>query len=92
MDDFINKVAWGLNLVFSNGVGYPSTSFLIKGGAEQEAKFKRYLRNRQQPTDVWYKAYPGLTAYDLARNRLVRKGLETRRLGERASREWLGRL
>jgi hypothetical protein len=21
MDDFINKVAWGLNLVFSNGVG-----------------------------------------------------------------------
>ena len=23
MDDFIDKVAWGLNLVFSNGVGYP---------------------------------------------------------------------
>ncbi len=92
MDDFINKVAWGLNLVFSNGVGYPSTSFLIKGGAEQEAKFKRYLRNRQQPTDVWYKAYPGLTAYDLAQNRLIRQGLETRRLGERSSREWLARL
>jgi hypothetical protein len=92
MDDFINKVAWGLNLVFSNGVGYPSTSFLIKGGAEQEAKFKRYLRNRQQPTDVWYKAYPGLTAFDLAQNALVRQGLETRRFGERASREWLARL
>jgi hypothetical protein len=92
MDDFINKVAWGLNLVFSNGVGYPSTSFLIKGGAEQEAKFKRYLRNRQQPTDVWYKAYPGRTAFDLAQNALVRQGLEIRRLGERASREWLARL
>ena len=25
MDDFIDKVAWGLNLVFSNGVGYPRT-------------------------------------------------------------------
>ena len=25
MDDFINKVAYGLNLVFSNGVGYPRT-------------------------------------------------------------------
>jgi hypothetical protein len=23
MDDFINKVGWGLNLLFSNGVGYP---------------------------------------------------------------------
>lgn len=34
MDDFINKVAWGLNLVFSNGVGYPRSRWLIKGGAE----------------------------------------------------------
>ena len=25
MDDFINKVAWGINLVFSNGVGFPRT-------------------------------------------------------------------
>ena len=28
MDDFIDKVAWGLNLVFSNGVGYPKTNWL----------------------------------------------------------------
>ena len=34
MDDFINKVAFGLNLVFSNGVGYPRTSFLLCGGAQ----------------------------------------------------------
>ena len=92
MDDFINKVAWGLNLVFSNGVGYPSTRFLVKGGAEQETKFKRFLRNRQQPTEVWYKAYPGLTAFDLAENTRVRKGLETRPRSERALRAWLARL
>jgi hypothetical protein len=92
MDDFINKVAWGLNLVFSNGVGYPRTRFFLKGGAESETKFKRFLRNRQQPTDVWYKAYPGLTAFDLARNTLVRQGLEPQRLGERASRRWLALL
>src|SRR5260370_18902943 len=29
MDDFINKVGFGLNLVFSNVVGYPRTKFLI---------------------------------------------------------------
>ncbi len=28
MDDFIDKVAWGLNLVFTNGVGYPKTRWL----------------------------------------------------------------
>ena len=37
MDDFIDKVAWGLNLVFSNGVGYPRTSWLVRGGAQRRA-------------------------------------------------------
>lgn len=92
MDDFVNKVAWGLNLVFSNGVGYPSTRFLIKDGAEQESKFKRYLRNRQQLTEVWYKAYPGLTARDLARHGEIRAGLEKRPDGARALRHWLGKI
>lgn len=92
MDDFVNKVAWGLNLVFSNGVGYPSTRLLIKRGAEQEAKFKRYLRNRQLPTQVWYKAYPGLTARDLARHSEIRKGLEKRPNGAKALRNWLSKI
>jgi hypothetical protein len=76
MDDFINKVAWGLNLVFSNGIGYPKTRWLIKGGAEHEQKFKNFLRRHQLYTDVWYKAYPDLTAVDLARNTRIRRGLE----------------
>ncbi len=29
MDDFINKVAFGLNVVFGNGIGYPTTNWLI---------------------------------------------------------------
>ena len=92
MDDFVNKVAWGLNLVFSNGVGYPSTRFLIKDGAEQEGKFKRYLRNRQQATQVWYKAYPGLTARDLSRHSEIRAGLEKRPNGALALRNWLAKI
>ena len=44
MDDFIDKVAWGLNLVFCNGVGYPRTSWLVRGGARDELAFKDYLR------------------------------------------------
>ena len=44
MDDFIDKVAWGLNLVFSNGVGYPKVRWLIFGGAKDELAFKDFLR------------------------------------------------
>ncbi len=33
MDDFIDKIAWGLNIVFSNGHGYPRARYLILDGA-----------------------------------------------------------
>lgn len=89
MDDFINKVAWGLNLVFSNGVGWPRTRWLVKQGAEQETKFKYYQRRHQVYTDVWYKAYPGLTAVDLERNHRIRDGVEQRPSDDEAIRAWL---
>ena len=89
MDDFINKVAWGINLVFSNGVGYPKTRWLIKEGGSYEQKYKRTLRRNQIPSQVWYKAYPGLTAIDLARNSRIRQGLETKNLSGKVLRQWL---
>ena len=89
MDDFINKVAYGLNLVFSNGVGYPRTEFLLFGGARREIPFKNFLRRHQVPTQVWYKAYPGLTAADLARNTQIREGLEHDAMTEAEARRWL---
>jgi len=89
MDDFINKVAWGLNLVFGNGVGYPRTRWIIKGGAEEEQKFKSFLRRRQLPTQVWYKAYPGKTAFDLARDSEIRRGVEIRQQNDDEIRRWL---
>lgn len=92
MDDFINKVAFGLNLAFSNGVGYPTTRFLLFGGAKREQQFKAFLRRRQQFTDVWYKAYPGLTAFDLARNAEIRQGLEDRELTGAPLRAWLAKI
>ncbi|MDX2506774.1 MAG: hypothetical protein QNL62_20185 [Gammaproteobacteria bacterium] len=89
MDDFINKVAWGLNLVFSNGVGYPATRWLIKGGAEHEQKFKYTLRRHQLPSEVWYKAYPDITAYELSRNSRIRQGVEVRQSSDAEIRTWL---
>jgi hypothetical protein len=90
MDDFINKVAWGLNLVFSNGMGYPATRWLIKDGAEREQMFKYSLRRHQLPSQVWYKAYPGMTAFELSRNSRIRQGVEIRQSSDAEIREWLG--
>jgi hypothetical protein len=92
MDDFINKVAFGLNLVFSNGIGYPSSRWLVVGGAKDEQPYKNYIRRHELPTEVWYNGHPGLTANDLQRNALVRAGIDTATLSEPQAREWLALL
>jgi hypothetical protein len=92
MDDFINKVAFGLNVVFTNGIGYPRTRFLVLGGAKDEQHYKYHLRRHQLPTDVWYNAHAGSTAFDLHRNSVIREGLEAASLGDRECREWVALL
>lgn len=89
MDDFINKLGWGLNLTFSSGVGYPTTTWLVKAGANRELPFKYTQRRHQLRTEVWYKAYPDLTATDLARNHRIREGVEIRQSSKAQIREWL---
>jgi hypothetical protein len=91
MDDFIDKVAYGLNAVFSNGVGYPRTNWLILDGAHDEQAFKEVLRAYQIVTPVWYSAYPDLTAVNVANNAAIRAGL-TRPLSEDQARSWIARL
>ena len=51
----------------------------MHGGARIEQTFKYYQRRHQLPTQVWYKAYPGLTLIDLERNQRIREGLSRRR-------------
>ena len=89
MDDFINKVGWGLNLLFSNGVGWPRTSWLIFGGSRIEQSFKYYQRRHQVPTQVWYKAYPSLALVDLNRNQRIRQGLEQATMSDAQALAWL---
>ncbi len=89
MDDFVNKVAWGLNLTFSHGIGWPRTEWLIKRGARHEKNFKYFQRRHQIPSQVWYKAYPGLTLTDLARNQHIREGLERASVTDAQALAWL---
>jgi hypothetical protein len=88
MDDFIDKIASGLNIVFSNGFGYPKTRWLVADGARDEQAFKDYLRLHQIPTRVWFSAYGHLTNVNIATNEVIRRGLSD---GSAQSdpREWL---
>ncbi|WP_299196526.1 hypothetical protein [uncultured Erythrobacter sp.] len=85
-DDFINKVAFGLNLSFSNGLGYPRTDWLVKGGAQHEQDFKWYLFHHQIPTQLWYNAFRGLTTYEMARNARLRAAIEQTPSGDALAR------
>ena len=87
MDDFINKVAFGLNLAFSNGVGYPSTEWLVLDGARNEQKFKSVLRRHQLPTrGLVQRRTPDSTAHHLERNARLRRGLESNTLSDGSSK------
>ena len=92
MDDFINKTGFGLNAVFSNGVGYPRTNWLVRDGCAAEQDYKDFLRRHTLPTQVWYKAYPGLTAVDLERNRRIREGLRSSSMSDPEARDWVALL
>jgi hypothetical protein len=92
MDDFINKAGFGLNFFTSNGIGYPRTHWLLCGGSADERRFKEFQRRHTMLTQVWYKAYPGLTAVDLERNTRIRQGLVSSSISEQEAREWVALL
>jgi hypothetical protein len=75
MDDFVDKIAWGLNASFSHVVNWPRTRWLFFDGAKREEEFKDYQRLHQIPTQVWYSAYDQLSALNLDNNALIRSGL-----------------
>ncbi len=92
MDDFINKTGFGLNASFSSGIGYPATNWLVLDGCGDERKYVEFLRRHTLPTQVWYKAYPGLTAIDLERNGRIRQGLEAPSMTDHEASEWVALL
>jgi hypothetical protein len=87
MNDFIDRVAWGINLVFSNGAGFPPTRWLIFGGTHDEQAYKTFLRRRQLPS-VWYSAYPALSARNVDDDARFRAGL-IHELDTEGAQEWL---
>jgi hypothetical protein len=90
MNDFIDKAAWGLNAIFSNGDGFPTTSCLFCQGITNEKAYKRFLPTRQVESNVWYSAYPQLTTKNIANNEAIRRGL-AEDMDDGQTRLWLKR-
>jgi hypothetical protein len=90
LNEFIEKAAVGLTAVWSNTVRFPRTSFLVRGGARDGPRFKRWARTHQTPTSVWYRAgdYDRLTLPVIDDNSAIREGLFAP-LDEKDVRKWL---
>jgi hypothetical protein len=75
MDDFVDKIAWGLNVAFGSGYGFPRTRWLFFDGVRDEQAFKDFLRRHLVSTRVWYSAYGRLTNANIENNARIRAGL-----------------
>ncbi|WP_028661083.1 hypothetical protein [Nocardioides insulae] len=87
-NDFVDQVAWVLNVVFGQQEGYPRTRWMVLDGARDERGFKAFIRGHQIETQVWYTAYPDLAAVTLDQNARLRAGLGDDLDGEEL-RAWL---
>ncbi len=91
MDDFINKVAFGLNLVFSNGIGYPRTRFPAVRRRQATSMHVQVLSAPPSGADAGL--VQGLSRPDHRRSRAQhadpRRARDARRMTEAEARRWL---
>ncbi|MDZ7782970.1 MAG: cytochrome P450 [Halioglobus sp.] len=88
LEDFITRASEGQSAVWSNGVGFPHTRFLVFEGAARGEEFKRWVRRQQTPTRFWFTRYPGLTTDQIRNNALITEGL-ARATTETEARAWV---
>ena len=97
LDDFIDKASVGLTAIWSNTklrgplLNFPTTSFLVNGGARDERNFKNIARESQLLSNVWYSAYRNITVPRVDLNSAIRDGFATPPQ-DAAIGDWLQRL
>ena len=91
LGDFIDQSGWGLSGIFSNTVNFPTTRFMVTGGAYDEEHFLAWSRSTQVPTNVWYSAYPHLSIKNIINNTKIRNELRSN-LSEKQAQLFLKRI
>jgi cytochrome P450/deferrochelatase/peroxidase EfeB len=88
LEDFITKAHKGQTAAWTNGRGFPRTSYLINDGAADGARFKRWVRLQQRPTPFWFAQFPHLTTDQIRNNAVIHDGL-MRAETDSAAEAWL---
>ncbi|MGO9837538.1 MAG: hypothetical protein ACLP1X_25385 [Polyangiaceae bacterium] len=73
LGDFIDKAHIFLTAIWTNTKWFPKTSFLVVGGASNEAPFKQWTRTFQRRNQIWYSAYGNLTVTNVLNNAKIRE-------------------
>jgi hypothetical protein len=63
--EFVDRASAGLSSIWSNTVGFPETRLLVFQGARDEERFKKWTRDKQIETPIWYSAYPQRTVANI---------------------------
>jgi hypothetical protein len=91
LGEFIDRAAGALTAVWSNTQGFPAARALRYGGARDEEGFKRWTREHQRPTQVWWTGITGSTVQNVRDDLWIRRCIE-RQLDDEQTRTWLRRL
>lgn len=75
LNDFTEKASAGVNLAWSQCLGFPPNMYVVFGGSEQGRQFKTWARHSMAPTLFWFSAYPDLSVEMIHRNARVASGL-----------------
>jgi hypothetical protein len=66
LSDFSDQ-AWGVNLIWSNTIGFPPTRFLVRGGASDLQGFQTQALTHYSPAPVFYSAYRNYSLANIIR-------------------------
>ena len=75
LDDFTEKASVGVNIAWSQCIGFPRSYFIMGEGSKRGGRFKHWARHSMTQTLFWYSAYPDLSVEMIHRNHRLAKGL-----------------
>jgi len=75
LDDFTEKASVGVNIAWSQCIGFPKSYFIVGEGSKRGGLFKNWARHSMTQTLFWYSAYPELSVEMIHRNHRLAKGL-----------------
>ncbi len=72
LGDFVDKAKYGLTGIWGNTTRFPSSNWLVLGGAAKIIPFKEWSREHNLYAPVFYRAYPSATIANLVNDIEIR--------------------